>query len=201
MFPVFPRTDAMTPEPPGEVTRLLQAIQDGDEAAKERLLHVVYDELHGIAAGFVHQPGAAATLQPTALIHEAYLRLDRARVFDSAPNRAYFFAAAAHAMRQVLVDHARRRRTDKRGAGWQRVPLDEVLDHFERGNLDVVALHDALTELAALDARQSQVVVLRFFGGLSVAEVAEQLGVSVSTVESDFRLARAWLHRQIQGDE
>jgi RNA polymerase sigma factor (TIGR02999 family) len=189
----------MTPEPPGGVTRLLQAIQDGDEGAKEQLLHAVYDELHGIAAGLFRQTGAADTLQPTALVHEAYLRLDRAGAFDSAPNRAYFFAAAAHAMRQVLVDHARRRRTDKRGDGWRRVPLDEVLDRFERDNMDVVALHDALNELAVLDGRQSQVVVLRFFGGLSVAEVAGQLGVSVSTVESDFRLARAWLHRQIRG--
>jgi RNA polymerase sigma factor (TIGR02999 family) len=162
-------------------------------------MHLVYDELRGIAAQFVLDEDAAQTLQPTALVHEAYLRLDSGGTLGSAPNRRFFFAAAARAMRQVLVDHARRRHTEKRGEGWRRVPLDAVLDYFERENLDVVALHEALDELAALDERQSNVVVLRFFGGFTVAEVANQLDMSVSTVESDFRLARAWLHRQIKG--
>ena len=189
----------MTPEVQGEATRLLHAIQEGDAWAKDRLIHLVYDELRGIAAKFLLEEDAARTLQPTALVHEAYLRLDKDGVLGSAPNQRYFFAAAAQAMRQVLVDHARRRNTEKRGDGWRRVPLDAVLDYFEREKLDVVALHDALDELAALDERQSQTVVLRFFGGFTVPEVAEQLGVSVSTVESDFRLARAWLHRQIKG--
>src|SRR5262249_59719126 len=109
------------------------------------------------------------TLQPTALVHEAYLRLDRAQVLQRAPDRHYFFAAAAHAMRQVLVDHARRRHAEKRGDGWQRLALDAVLDFFRRENLDVLALHEALDDLAALNERQSQVVVLRFFGGFTVA--------------------------------
>jgi RNA polymerase sigma-70 factor, ECF subfamily len=189
----------MTPHDPGEATRLLHAIQEGDATAKERLIHLVYGELRGIAAKFLLDEGQSQTLQPTALVHEAYLRLDNDGVLSNAPNRNYFFAAAAQAMRQVLVDHARRRRTDKRGKGWKRVPLDAVLDYFEQENLDVVALHEALDEMAALDERKSQVVVLRFFGGFTVGEVAEQLGVSVSTVESDFRLARAWLHQQISG--
>jgi RNA polymerase sigma factor (TIGR02999 family) len=191
----------MTSQPQGEVTRLLRSVQEGDPAAKDRLVRLVYDELRGIATGLLCQEGGPDTLQPTALVHEAYLRLDRAHVLRRAPDRRYFFAAAAHAMRQVLVDHARRRRADKRGDGWQRLALDAVLDYFRQENLDVLALHEALNDLATLDERQSQVVVLRFFGGFTVTEVAEQLGVSVSTVENDFRLARAWLHRQIQGGE
>jgi RNA polymerase sigma factor (TIGR02999 family) len=163
---------------------------------------LVYDELRGLAAGILRQEGEPQqALQPTALVHEAYLRLDRDGCLGGAPNRSYFFGAAAHAMHEILVEHARRRRAEKRGGGRQRVPLDDVLDCFERDNMDVVALHEALNELAGLNERQSQVVVLRFFGGYTVAEVAEQLGVSVSTVESDFRLARAWLHRQIRGGE
>jgi RNA polymerase sigma factor (TIGR02999 family) len=189
----------MTPEPLGEVTRILQSIQEGDPAAKDRLMHLVYDELRGIASDLLCHEDKPHTLQPTALVHEAYLRLDQGRVLSQAPDRHYFFAAAAQAMRQILVDHARRRRTEKRGDGWQRLPLDAVLDYFEQENLDVVALHEALGQLAALNERQSQVVVLRFFGGLTVAEVGEQLGVSTSTVESDFRMARAWLHRAIKG--
>lgn len=189
----------MTPIEPGETTRLLHAIQEGDGAAKARLMDLVYGQLRDIAAQLLIHEDTAATLQPTMLVHEAYLRLDKGGVLSDAPNRRYFFAAAAQAMRQVLVDHARRRRSEKRGKGWQRVPLDAVLIYFEQQNLDVVALHEALDQLAALDERQSQIVVLRFFGGFSVAEVADQLEVSVSTVESDSRMARAWLHRQIQG--
>ena len=188
----------MTSQPQGEVTRLLRSLQEGDSAAKDRLVRLVYDELRDIAAGLLCQEGPN-TLQPTALVHEAYLRLDRGQVLRRAPDRHYFFAAAAHAMRQVLVDHARRRRAEKRGDGWQRLALDAVLDFFRQENLDVLALHEALDDLAALNERQSQVVVLRFFGGFTVAEVGEQLGVSTSTVESDFRIARAWLHRQIRG--
>jgi RNA polymerase sigma-70 factor (ECF subfamily) len=190
---------AMAPNEPGEATRLLHAIQEGDARAKERLIELVYHELHDLAAKLLVHEDPSATLQPTVLVHEAYLRLDSGGVLAAAPNRHYFLTAAAQAMRQVLVDQARRRRTDKRGKGWKRVPLDAVLDYFERENLDVVALHEGLDELAALDERKSQVIVLRFFGGFTVSEVAEQLGVSVSTVESDFRLARAWLHQQISG--
>jgi RNA polymerase sigma factor (TIGR02999 family) len=189
----------MTPEQQGEVTRLLRAIQEGDADAKDRLVGLVYDDLHGIAGGLLHQQAGPETLPPTALIHEAYLRLERARTFDNAPNRNYFFAAAAQAMRQALVERARHRAAEKRGGDRQRVPLDAALDYFRQQNLDVVALHEALDDLAALNERQSQVVILRFFGGCTVPEVADQLGVSVSAVESDFRLARAWLHRQIQG--
>jgi RNA polymerase sigma-70 factor, ECF subfamily len=189
----------MTSEAQGEVTQLLRAILEGDPGAKDRLVRLVYDELRGIANSLLRQEGGPKTLQPTALVHEAYLRLDRGQVLSRAPDRHYFFAAAAQAMRQVLVDHARQRRAEKRGDGRQRVALDAVLDYFHQENLDVVALHEALDELAALNERQSQVVVLRFFGGFTVVEVGERLGISTSTVESDFRLARAWLHRQIKG--
>jgi RNA polymerase sigma-70 factor (ECF subfamily) len=191
----------MTCDPRGEVTRLLHSVQKGDPEARERLVCLVYDELRGLATGLLCREDGPNTLQPTALVHEAYLRLDRGQVLSRAPDRHYFFAAAAQAMRQVLVDHARRRRAEKRWDGRQRVALDAVLDYFHQENLDVVALHEALDELAALNERQSRVVVLRFFGGCTVAEVGEQLDVSASTVESDFRLARAWLHRQIKGGE
>jgi RNA polymerase sigma-70 factor, ECF subfamily len=188
----------MTSEPQGEVTLLLRSILDGDARAKDRLVGLVYDELRGIATGLLCQETGPNSLQPTALVHEAYLRLDRGQLLSRAPDRHYFFAAAAQAMRRVLVDHARRRRAEKRADGRQRVALDAVLDYFHQENLDVVALNEALDDLAALNERQSQVVVLRFFGGFTVAEVGEQLGVSTSTVESDFRLARAWLHHQIK---
>lgn len=189
----------MPPEALGEASRLLHAIQEGDATAMERLIDLLYHELRDIAAKLLAREDPSQTLQPTVLVHEAYLRLDNGGVLATAPNRHYFLAAAAQAMRQVLVDHARQRCASKRGKGWKRVPLDAVLDYFQQENLDVVALHDALDELETLDARQSKVVVLRFFGGFTVAEVAEQLRVSVSTVESDFRMARAWLHRQIKG--
>jgi RNA polymerase sigma-70 factor, ECF subfamily len=189
----------MSSESPGEVTRLLRSALDGDAGAKDRLVRLVYDELRDIATGLLCQESGPNTLQPTALVHEAYLRLDRGQALSRAPDRHYFFAAAAQAMRRVLVDHARRRRAEKRADGRQRVALDTVLDYFHQEDLDVEALHEALDELAALNERQSQVVVLRFFGGCTVAEVGAQLGVSTSTVESDFRLARAWLHRRIKG--
>jgi RNA polymerase sigma factor (TIGR02999 family) len=117
---------------------------------------------------------------------------------EKAPNRRYLFAAAARVMRQVLVEHARKRAAGKRGGDQQRLPLDAVLDYFEAQHLDVVELHEALEQLSAVHARQGQVLTLRFFGGLSLEEVAEQLDVSVGTVQSDFRIARAWLRKQLE---
>lgn len=184
----------------GEVTALLQAIRAGDAEARGRLVEQIYQELHQVAAGLMRQEETTHTLQPTALLHEAFANLFRADVLARAPNRAYLFGAAARAMREVLVDHARRRQAAKRGSGQRPLPLDAVLHHFEEQNLDVIALHEALEQLATFHERQSQVVTLRFFGGFTVQEIAAQLGVSASTVESDFRIARAWLREQLRDD-
>jgi len=126
------------------------------------------------------------------------IRLLGGAVFDQSPDRAYLFASAARAMREVLIDHARRRAADRRGGGWERVPLDLVVDYFEGQGLDIVAVHEALDRLAALNERQAQVMTLRYFGGMSVPEVAASLEVSVVTVERDWRLARAWIRDQLR---
>jgi RNA polymerase sigma factor (TIGR02999 family) len=184
-------------EPQGELTSLLAAVRGGDEAARDHLVECVYQELRRVAAGLIRAEPTGHSLQPTALLHEALAHLLEADALRRAPNRAYLFGAAARAMRQVLVDHARQRNAGKRGGGQRRLPLDAVLLYFQEQRVDVLTLHEALDRLAVLDERQSQVVTLRFFGGLTVPEIAEQLGVSVSTVESDFRVARAWLRRQL----
>src|SRR5262249_46905023 len=158
----------------------------------------IYRDLHQVAAGLMNGEPTGHTLQPTALVHEALARLVHADVLREAPNRAYLYGAAARAMRQVLVEHARRRKAEKRGGGRRRLRLDDVLLYFEERRLDVEALHEALNRLATFHERQSNVVTLRFFGGFTVAEVAEQLGVSTFTVENDFRIARAWLRQQLQ---
>jgi RNA polymerase sigma-70 factor, ECF subfamily len=180
-----------------DVTTVLQELRAGTDDAQDRLLDLVYDELRRMAAGFLRRQPPNHTWQPTELVHEAVARLLGTDALELAHNRAHFFGVAARAMRQLLVEHVRRRRTQKWGGGWQRVPLDDLSDHLARQHLDVQALHEALEQLAAFHERQSQVVTLRFFGGFSVEEVAEQLGVSVSTVESDFRIARAWLHSRL----
>ena len=183
-----------------EVTTLLGAIRAGKEDAKSRLVELVYAELRGLAAGLMRRERAGHTLQPTALVHEACLRLLAPEVLNVAQNRAHFFAAAARAMRHILVDHARQRAAGKRGGGQEARTLDDVLDHFAERNLDLLAVHDAVTELARLNERQSQVIELRFFGGYTVPEVAEQLQVSVSSVERDFRKACAYLRSRLIED-
>src|SRR5262249_52482859 len=130
----------------------------------------------------------------------AVIRLLGEAVFDKAADRSFLFASAARAMREVLIDHARHRAAGRRGGGKQRIALDLVVDYFEQEGLDVVAVHDALDRLAALNERQAQVMTLRYFGGMSVPEVAASLGVSVVTVERDWRLARAWLVGQLEGE-
>ncbi len=187
----------MADEQQAEVTTVLDQVRAGDPGARERLVGLVYDELRRIAAGLMTHERDDHTLQPTALVHEALLRLLEGDALSHAPNRAYLFAAAARAMRQVLVDHARERSALKRGGDRTRVPLDDVLERFEERHLDVLALDEALARLAALHPRHSEVVTLRFFGGLTVAEVAQCLGVSVGTVEADFRKASAYLRRQL----
>lgn len=178
-----------------EATQALAAFAKGDAGAKDRLLPLVYAELRALAGSYFRQQRANHTLQPTALVHEAFLRMiDQTGVHWQ--NRAHFMAVAATAMRQILCDHARRRATAKRGAEWGRISIDRVA--MGKGDdLDVLLLNDLLEQLAKLDPVKHRMVELRFFGGLSVEEVAEVTGVSKSTVESEWRATRAWLSYQL----
>jgi RNA polymerase sigma factor (TIGR02999 family) len=181
-----------------EVSHLLAAWSGGDRAALDELIPLVYDELRRLAHIYTGGESPGHTLQTSALVNEAYLRL--ANRNPSLKNRAHFFAICAQLMRQILVDHARRRRSRKRGGGALRVSLDEGVIVSEERAADVVALDDALARLAGLDHRQSRIVELRFFGGLNIEETAEVLEVSPGTVMRDWTLAKAWLRREISGD-
>jgi len=183
-----------------ESTTIFGRARAGDEEARCELISRIYDELRRVATGLMRCERADHTLSPTAVVHEAVIRLLGNGVFDRTTDRSYLFASASRAMREVLVDHARRRATDRRGGGRRRVPLDGVLGYFQEQGVDVIAVHEALDRLAEWNGRQSQVMTLRYFGGLTVPEVAEALGVSVVTVERDWRLARAWLGGQLRGD-
>jgi RNA polymerase sigma factor (TIGR02999 family) len=183
---------------PGEVTRLLAAWAAGDAAARERLLPVVYGELRAIARKVFARERGDHTLQPTALVHEAYLKLAGGGTASSFRDRAHFFAVASQAMRQVLVDHARARATRKRGGGATRLVLVEEEAAAAPSPLaDVLAIDEAIGRLAARDPDSARLVELRFFGGLTVEETAEVLGVSAPTVKRDWRLARAFLAREL----
>lgn len=176
-------------------TRLLVATRD-DADALDRLLPLVYDELCRLAGSYLRRERADHTLQPTALAHEAWMRMvDATRVVWR--DRAQFLAIAARTMRQILVDHARAHRAQKRGGDAVRVTLSDAQADFGRPDLDVLAVDEALDALAALDERKARVVELRFFGGLTEEEAAHALGVSQTTVENDWRFARAWLHRRL----
>jgi len=164
------------------------------------LSNTVCAEIRRIAAAYMHKERPGHTLQPSDLMNEALQRLIRDGVFSSAPNRGYVFAAAAQAMRRVLVEHARARATQMRGGEWKRVALDDVIDSMAEQNLDVLALHEALEQLAELHPRQCQVVEMRYFGGFTYPEIAEQLGIAPPTAESDFRMARAYLRRHLLTD-
>lgn len=178
-----------------DVTQLLVKWGKGDPAALEELTPVVYDELRRLARHYMANERTGHTLQATALVNEAYMRLvDIHKV--QWQNRAHFFAMSARLMRRILVDSARSRKYQKRGAGAQKVSLDERLMVSEPGR-DLVALDDALEQLAKVDERKSRVVEMRFFGGLSVEETAEALSVSVDTVMRDWKLAKAWLLREL----
>ncbi len=178
------------------ISQLLQRWSQGDRAAFDELTPLVYDELRRIAHRYMAQQSPGHMLQTTALINEAYLRLGRQEE-KCWGNRAHFFAVAAQAMRHILVDDARAQRRDKRGGGAQQLSLDEALTLGPERSAELVALDDALTVLAKLDERQSQIVELRFFGGLTEAEISEVLQVSMRTVSSDWSLARAWLLREL----
>jgi RNA polymerase sigma-70 factor (ECF subfamily) len=191
----------MVAAPAEGITLILGRAREGDERARSELIAMVYDELRKVAAGLMRRERTDHTLSPTAVVHEAVIRLLGDAVFESAPDRAYLFASAARAMREVLIEHARRRSTDRRGGGWRRAPLDQVVDYFAERDLDIVAVHEALDRLAEQNDRQGQVMTLRYFGGMSVPEIAAAIGVSVTTVERDWRLARAWLRSELRREE
>ena len=184
-----------------DVSRILSAIEQGDQAAAEQLLPLVYDELRRLAAQKLAQENPGQTLQATALVHEAYLRLvdvEQAQQWDS---RGHFFAAAAEAMRRILIDQARRKQRLKRGGGLRRQNLGEVEVECGVAALDLIALDEALRKLAVDDSVKAEIVRLRFFAGLNHEEVASILGISAVTAKRLWRYARAWLHKELHGAE
>lgn len=182
------------------VTRLLLAWSGGDDSASDQLMALVYDELRHLARSYLRRERGDHTLQPTALVHEAYLRLvDTTQV--SWQSRVHFYGIAARLMRRVLVDHARARASDKRGGQVEKISLDEAGDLLRDEGVGLVALDGALEGLAQLYPRQSRVVELRFFGGLNTREIGEGLQVSESTVERDWQFALLWLKREMTTDE
>jgi RNA polymerase sigma-70 factor (ECF subfamily) len=183
--------------PVGDVTVLLTQLGQGDKDAADRLIPLVYAELRRMAAIHMHRERPDHTLQPTALVHEAYLRLV-GNVPSECQNRAHFFAIAAHSMREVLLDYARRHHAGKRGGeNARKVVLDEALFISADRLDDVLVMDELLQRLAAIDARQSRLVELRFFAGMSVEEAGEVLDISPKTVKRDWRSAKAWLHREL----
>ena len=180
------------------VTQMLRQWSDsGERETLDNLMPIIYDELRRQAARYLKHEREGHTLQTTALVHEAYVRLiDQNGVRWQ--NRAHFFAISAELMRRILVDHARKRNAAKRGGDAVRVTLDEVVQGAGQQNLDLIAVDEALTRLAALDAQQARVVELRFFGGLTVEETAEVLGVSERTVKRDWSVAKAWIRRELR---
>jgi RNA polymerase sigma factor (TIGR02999 family) len=181
----------------GEVTRLLGEIGRGQSQAVNDLLPLVYDELHRLARSYFRRERGEHTLQPTALVHEAYIRLVDQR--SPLENRGHFMAVAATQMRRVLLDYARKHRAARRGGDDQKVLLEDTMMISEQRPVDIILLNTALEKLAGLDERQAQLVELRFFGGLSVEETAEVLNVSPATVKRSWSSARAFLHREITG--
>ena len=185
---------------PAEVTQLLIAWSNGDQAARERLMALVYEELHRLARRYMRNESPGHTLQTSALVNEAFIRLvDQRNVHWQ--NRSHFFAIASRAMRQILVDHARRRGAGKRGSGAIDVSLTEAVIPAQTKDSDLLALDEALSKLAAFDARKCQVVEMRYFGGCTVEETAEALGVSTITVIRETRVAEAWLRRAMLGEQ
>ena len=186
----------MTQTPPVELTQIMNRLSDGDRRAIAELLPMVYGELHGLAEQQLHGERADHTLQPTALVHEAYIRLVQTAQLRL-EKRTDFFLVAATVMRHILVNHARDRGRIKRGGGHRRVRFDEVFEAYQERAIDLLALDEALHELAVLDPRQRQIVELRFFAGLTVEQTANVLSVSKRTVENDWSLAKVWLLREI----
>jgi RNA polymerase sigma factor (TIGR02999 family) len=194
------RDETPAPVPPGDVTQWLLDWARNDKQSLDQMLPVLYDELHRVAARYLDREATGHTLQPTALVHEAYLRLVDQRRVDWR-NRAQFLGLAASMMRRVLVNHARDRAARKRGGGAQQVSLSLVDAPSGRPDVELIALEDALQRLAALDPRKSRVVELKFYGGLTTEEIAEVLQVSGATVEREWGFARAWLFDAIEGKD
>ena len=182
------------------VTSLLAGVRRGDERAREALLEAVYDDLRGLARRHLRAEASSHTLQPTALVHEAYMRLGCGQDEDW-ESRAHFFASCAVAMRRILVEHARKRGRHKRGGEWRRIALPEDAIGADSPALDLLALDEALHALAALDPLRAHVVELRFFGGMTIDETARFLDLSVPTVSRYWRLAKAWLYRRLYEEE
>jgi RNA polymerase sigma factor (TIGR02999 family) len=182
--------------PTSDVTQLLQDWSQGDLSALERLIPLVFDDLRQIASRLFQRESDGHTLQPTALVNEVYLRLvDQRKIHWQ--NRAQFFGVAAMLMRRILLDYAKGRQAAKRGSGAPKVQLDESIAVLEMRDLDVVALDEALTELAEIDPRQGRIVEMRFFVGLSHEEIADLLEISVTTVKREWRMAKLWLYREL----
>ena len=186
----------MKPFPSQEVTQLLRAWSEGDKSALDQLYQIVYDELRRLAHRYMSRENAGHTLQTTALVNEAYLRLAEVKEMNW-QDRAHFFAVSADVMRRILIDEARARRAERRGGANLTIALDEALDAEKGEDLDLIALDLALQSLAQINQRQSQVIELRYFGGLTVEETAEVLKVSADTVMRDWRFAKAWLKREM----
>jgi RNA polymerase sigma-70 factor (ECF subfamily) len=178
------------------VTQLLKEGSRGDRAALDELLPLVYEELRRLAGAYMSRERGNHTLQPTALVHEAYMRLIDQKSVDW-QNRAHFFGLAAQMMRRILITHAQTRRSEKRGGRVERLSLDDAVSFFEERDVNLVALDEALSRMEAFDPQQSRVVELRFFGGLSVEETAEVMNISPATVKRDWSDAKLWLKREL----
>jgi RNA polymerase sigma factor (TIGR02999 family) len=191
-----PRNESMGISSPHDVTRLLQDWRNGDKAALEKLTPLVYDELRRLANHYLRSERKDHTLQGTALVHEAYMKMVGYTDLEW-QSRAHFFGVAARIMRQILIDHARKHKADRRGGGKQNLNLEEATVFSAERASDLVALDDALESLAAFDALKGRIIELRYFGGLSIEEISEVEAVSVSTVKRHMRMAEAWLHREM----
>ena len=189
--------EVATPAPP-DVTALLESWSNGDPDALQRLMPLVYDELHRLARNYLRRERPDHTLQSTALVHEAYMRMVNQKTVHW-QNRAHFFGVAAQSIRHILVDHARSYQTTKRGSGGHKLSLDEAIALTEARDIDLIALDDALNGLSAVDPQQGRIVELRFFGGLSIEETADVLKISPATVKRDWVMAKAWLYRNLSG--
>jgi RNA polymerase sigma factor (TIGR02999 family) len=187
---------ALVPGTPSEVTSLLAEVMQGNKEAEERLFAIVYRELHRLARGCMRRERPGHTLQTTALVNEAYVRLMGASS-ASWKNRGHFLGTAAHVMRWVLVDHARSRDSKKRSGTLRKISLESAFVYKDDQSWEVLAVHEALNKLAGWDQRQSRIVELRFFGGLDTGETARILGISATTVKREFQLAKAWLYGEL----
>jgi RNA polymerase sigma factor (TIGR02999 family) len=185
----------MTSPSSKDVSQLLADLSRGDQGALADLMPLVYDELRALADIYMRRERSNHTLQPTALVHEAFLRLVDQKI--QLQNRAHFFGVAAQAMRHILVEHARARHAAKRGGEAQKLSLDEAMDKPEEREVDLIALDDAMNDLAKFDPQQARIVELRYFAGLTIEEVAEVVGISPATVKREWHMARTWLHREI----